>query len=149
MCPTRDVNRQAWNASTSLLVYPSDRYVGLKSDRTFVPAGEPLRIAAVVPGAVRAGGLDLERGTWHTVDLEAQDTPLQSSATAPVPATFQTGEGGTYRITAHVAVAGGEQLRNGAGRTGRGLSRAGRPPESSPQPSTTSSAGTANGGNSR
>ena len=30
-----DVNRQAWNAQTGLLVHPADLYVGLRSPRTF------------------------------------------------------------------------------------------------------------------
>ena len=31
-----DVNRQAWTASTSMLVHPADLYVGIRSPRTFV-----------------------------------------------------------------------------------------------------------------
>ncbi len=34
-----DVNRQAWAATTSLLVHPADLYVGLRSERTFVERG--------------------------------------------------------------------------------------------------------------
>ena len=34
-----DVNRQAWTATTSLLVHAADRYVGLRSERPFVQQG--------------------------------------------------------------------------------------------------------------
>ena len=43
-----DVNRQAWSDGTDLLVHPGEEYVGLRSDRTFVKAGEPLVIDAIV-----------------------------------------------------------------------------------------------------
>ena len=34
-----DVNRQRWAAGASLLVHPSEVYVGLRSERGFVQAG--------------------------------------------------------------------------------------------------------------
>ena len=43
-----DVNRQAWNSSTNLLVHPASLYVGLRSDRMFVERGQPLKIEAIV-----------------------------------------------------------------------------------------------------
>ena len=43
-----DVNRQSWNASTSLLVHPASLYVGMRSETTFVEKGEPLVIEAII-----------------------------------------------------------------------------------------------------
>src|SRR5262249_37698143 len=43
-----DVNRQAWTARTSLLVHPSDLYVGIRSPKLFVQAGEPLIVNTIV-----------------------------------------------------------------------------------------------------
>ena len=37
-----DVNRQAWSSTTSVLVHPAQRYVGLRTAGTFVDAGVPL-----------------------------------------------------------------------------------------------------------
>lgn len=38
-----DVNRQAWTASTSVLVHPSALYVGLRSERSFFTGGRRYR----------------------------------------------------------------------------------------------------------
>src|SRR5690606_32211996 len=43
-----DVNRQAWSDRTDLLVHPAEVYVGVRSDRSFVTEGSPIRIDAVV-----------------------------------------------------------------------------------------------------
>jgi uncharacterized protein YfaS (alpha-2-macroglobulin family) len=109
-----DVNRQAWTASTSLLVHAADVYVGLKSERMFVQKGEPLRFDAVavdVAGAavprrpieVRAERLDWEQeaGEWKEKAADPQTCAVTSAADA-VHCTFETKEGGTYRITAVV-----------------------------------------------
>src|SRR5206468_2598981 len=64
-----DVNRQAWSASSALIVHPSTRYVGLKMKRMFVDKGTPFDIDVIgvdldgkaVPGAaieVTAARLD-------------------------------------------------------------------------------------------
>ena len=42
-----DVNRQAWTAGADLLVHPSERYVGLRTERAFVQKGEPIAIDAI------------------------------------------------------------------------------------------------------
>ena len=44
----QDVNRQTWSSSTSLLVHPSDLYVGIKTPRTFVQKGEKIEIESIV-----------------------------------------------------------------------------------------------------
>ncbi|MCP4416622.1 MAG: hypothetical protein GY805_08365, partial [Chloroflexi bacterium] len=109
-----DVNRQAWTSSTSLLVHPSDLYVGLRSERTFVRRGTPLDIELIVtdldgnPVAgqeiqVQAARLEWRRGSsgWNEEAVETQDCTI-ASADEPVTCTFATSEGGSYRITATV-----------------------------------------------
>ncbi|MBD0372577.1 MAG: Ig-like domain-containing protein [Pyrinomonadaceae bacterium] len=109
-----DVNRQTWTSSTTMLVHPADLYVGLKSDRTFVQKGEPLNVQSIVTDLdgkavagrevkVRAVLLDWEyqNGQWKQIEKSGQDCTVRSAA-APVKCTFQTKEGGTYRVTASV-----------------------------------------------
>ncbi|MBI3725318.1 hypothetical protein HY251_15405, partial [bacterium] len=109
-----DVNRQAWAASASFLVHPSELYVGLKSPRTFVQKGEPLVVDAIacdVDGklalgtkiALRCARLDwvFENGSYQQKEEDVQEASLDS-AKDPVRATFTTKEGGTYKVTASV-----------------------------------------------
>ena len=42
-----DVNRQEWAARTTLLVHPSDVYVGLRPVRAFVRAGQTIELDVV------------------------------------------------------------------------------------------------------
>jgi hypothetical protein len=110
-----DVNRQAWTAGADLLVHPSDRYVGLRTERAFVQKGEPLAVDAIatdldgraVPGRslrLRAERLDWEQveGEWKEVPKDVQERTL-TSGTEPVRARFDTTEGGPWRILARVA----------------------------------------------
>jgi uncharacterized protein YfaS (alpha-2-macroglobulin family) len=110
-----DVNRQAWNAATSLLVHPAELYVGIRSERTFVQRDQPLKIEAIVtdldgkpvPGvkiAMRAARLDwqVKAGEWKEVETVVQPCTV-TSAKEPVTCTFETPEGGTYRIVATAA----------------------------------------------
>ncbi|MGI9647991.1 MAG: alpha-2-macroglobulin family protein [Acidimicrobiia bacterium] len=110
-----DVNRQAWSDGTDLLVHPGQLYVGLRSDRTFVEAGEPLVIEAIatdidgtaVPG--RALTLKAGRLEWKILDGRWQETPVEietctvTSADRAVECSFGTDIGGTYQIAATVA----------------------------------------------
>ena len=109
-----DVNRQAWNSAATMLVHPADLYVGLRSERTFVQREEPLRIDLIVtdldgkpvagqPIAARAARLDWQYkdGTWQEVEAAVQTCKVESAA-EPVQCTFETPEGGTYRISAVV-----------------------------------------------
>ncbi|HEX8174881.1 MAG TPA: Ig-like domain-containing protein [Pyrinomonadaceae bacterium] len=109
-----DVNRQTWSSSATMLVHPADLYVGLKSDRTFVQKGEPLNVQTIVtdldgkavPGRevrVSAVLLDWEyqNGQWKQVEKNGQECTVRS-ATEAVKCSFQTKEGGAYRITASV-----------------------------------------------
>ena len=42
-----DVNRQAWNASSSLIVHPSSYYVGVKTKKPFVEKGKPFDLDVI------------------------------------------------------------------------------------------------------
>ncbi|HEX8746708.1 MAG TPA: alpha-2-macroglobulin family protein, partial [Pyrinomonadaceae bacterium] len=109
-----DVNRQTWSSSTNMLVHPADLYVGLKSDRTFVQKGEPLNVQTIVtdldgkavPGReVRVNAVLLDwqyqNGQWKQIEKNGQECTVRSAAEA-VKCSFQTREGGPYRITASV-----------------------------------------------
>lgn len=109
-----DVNRQAWAANTSLLVHPSELYVGLRSPSTFVEQGDPLEIEAIVTDVdgnpvaerdvlVTAACLEwqYQDGTWQEVEVDPQECSVQSVNDA-VTCTFTTDLGGEYRISAEV-----------------------------------------------
>ncbi len=109
-----DVNRQAWSASTSLLVHPADLYVGLRCDTTFVERGQPLVIQTIVtdldgvpvadrPVLVKAARLEWKtvRGVWTQEAVDLQECTVGSTQ-EPVSCTFKTDVGGEYQITATV-----------------------------------------------
>ena len=109
-----DVNRQQWASSTSLLVHPSDLYVGLRSDRYFVKQGTPLDIETIVTDVdgnavagqsvtVTAARLEwqFKSGRWQEVEVDVQTCDV-SSASEPLACSFATEKGGSYLITATV-----------------------------------------------
>jgi hypothetical protein len=109
-----DVNRQAWTSSTSLLVHPSELYVGLHSASTFVEAGDPLKVDIIVtdvdgnPVAERPLQVMSARqewkyvlGEWTQVDVDVQTCELVSG-NEPVQCDLDTALGGEYRIWAQV-----------------------------------------------
>jgi uncharacterized protein YfaS (alpha-2-macroglobulin family) len=109
-----DVNRQTWTATTTMLVHPSDLYVGLKSERLFVEQGEPLVVQSIVSDIdgrlvsgsevrMRATLLDWKysKGEWKQVESSAEEC-LVKSASAGVKCTFHPKAGGVYRVTARV-----------------------------------------------
>ncbi len=118
-----DVNRQGWSSSTSLLVHPADRYVGLRSERYFVERGEPLPVEIVVTDldgsvdaehevVVRAALLDWEykNGDWQQVEIDVQECTVRTTAAADpddanaefATCTFETTQGGQLQITASI-----------------------------------------------
>ena len=124
-----DVNRQAWTSTVNLLVHPADLYVGLRSERLFVEREQPLKIDLIVtdldgkpvPGReikAQAARLDwsYKDGQWQEEEAAVQPCTVQSG-TEPVRCTFETPEGGTYRITATVT---DEQGRPNAARSPSG-----------------------------
>jgi len=109
-----DVNRQAWNASSTITVHPSTVYVGVKTKRPFVEKGAPFDvelIAVDIDGKAQAGTkievktvrLDWEykNGQYKPKEVDPQTCNAIAKADA-VPCEFQTGKGGTYRLTATV-----------------------------------------------
>ncbi len=116
-----DVNRQAWAASSTVLVHPADLYVGLRTSRTFYEKGKPILFDAIVtdldgkPVADRSIELRTVRlewqwnkGTWSEVEVGEQRLTL-GSQDKPVSGSFDTPEGGTYRITATISDAQGRK----------------------------------------
>ncbi|HNJ98278.1 MAG TPA: alpha-2-macroglobulin family protein, partial [Ilumatobacteraceae bacterium] len=109
-----DVNRQAWASTTGLLVHATDRYVGLRSSRSFVRQGDPLDVDAVVTGidgqALPGVTVDVVAGRveWKYVNGEYTETVVDqqtctvTSAAEPVHCAFDTAVGGQYKVTAVV-----------------------------------------------
>jgi len=110
-----DVNRQAWSASSQLLVHSADLYVGIKSAAYFLRPGELLQLDSIVVDldgkAVtgRKATLEVERldwvqvaGEWIEKAVDRQVTTVVSTS-EPVRSPFKLGEGGRYRITASIA----------------------------------------------
>ncbi|MEP6946147.1 MAG: alpha-2-macroglobulin family protein, partial [Acidobacteriota bacterium] len=110
----QDVNRQTWSSSTSLLVHPSDLYVGIKTPRTFVQKGEKIEVDSIVSdidGNLVAGrdaeikavlkDWTFEKGTWVEKVVDEQSCAVKSAATAQ-QCSFVAKQGGQYTITATV-----------------------------------------------
>jgi len=118
-----DVNRQAWASSTSTVVHPSTLYVGLKTDRAFVQAGEDIDVDAIVvdidgktkPGVkatVRASRIEYvqEKGELVEKEKDPQTCELTSTA-APVRCSLAARAGGSHRIVAVVVDGKGRPSR--------------------------------------
>ncbi|HEV2860236.1 MAG TPA: alpha-2-macroglobulin family protein [Pyrinomonadaceae bacterium] len=109
-----DVNRQRWAGTTTMLVHPSDLYVGLRSPRMFVQQGQPLVVESIVTDLdgravagreVRMRAAQLEwtykKGEWQQVESKVEECNVSSAADA-VKCTFRPQAGGQYRVTARV-----------------------------------------------
>ncbi len=109
-----DVNRQSWSASTTVLVHPSDVYVGLKTKETFVEKGEPLEVELLavhrdgkaladvpVEIAVWRNDYKVERGVYRESREDLQ-TETVTSKTEGNKVRFKTNSGGTYTVKARV-----------------------------------------------
>lgn len=110
----QDVNRQTWAGNTTLLVHPSDLYVGIRTPRTFVQKGENFVVESIVSdleGKLIAGrdieikavlkDWQFDKGTWNEVTVDDQTCSVKS-ADAPVKCSFVAKAGGRYTITATV-----------------------------------------------
>ena len=110
----QDVNRQTFAGSTSLLVHPSDLYVGIKTPRTFVQKGENINIESIVSdldGKLIAGrdfeikavlkDWRFDTGSWKEITVDEQSCTVKSADEA-VKCSFVAKEGGRYTITATV-----------------------------------------------
>ncbi len=114
-----DVNRQAWTGASDILVHPSSLYVGLRTERMFVEQEEPLPVEIIVTDldGKAIAGVDVKltmarlEWTWQGDGYREEEVNPQpctvKSGTEPVSCTFETPEGGTYRISATVVDAEG------------------------------------------
>ena len=108
----RDVNRQAWTTSTSLMVHPSSLYVGLKTQRTFVEKDRPLEVEVVVTDidgkAVSGSKIRIHsyrsEWDWKTNKLtRAQESTQElTSGQHALKVKIPASEGGTYLVEALV-----------------------------------------------
>ncbi|MBI5531657.1 MAG: hypothetical protein HY898_03005 [Deltaproteobacteria bacterium] len=116
-----DVNRQAWAASTSMLVHPAEVYVGLRSPRGFVREGEPLGIDVITTDidGKQVDGRKVEvtcsRIEWEYVKGEYKDKATDTqrcevtTAKSPRACSFKPKKGGTYTVSAIVTDGNGRR----------------------------------------
>lgn len=113
-----DVNRQAWTSSKSFLVHPAAWYVGLKTTKTFVEAGQPIELDHLVvdrEGAQVAEAsveLSLNRLVWKRVGnqwREVSEPAGQATGGAAGRTSFTPASGGSYALTATVRDAQGRK----------------------------------------
>lgn len=111
-----DVNRQGWTATSSVIVHPSQYYVGVKTKKPFVDKGQPFDIDVVgvdIDGASVDADIDVttvrldweyKNGRYATIEVDPQTCKVQSRAGTKTPASchFNTKEGGTYQITSTI-----------------------------------------------
>lgn len=110
----QDVNRQTWAGQTSLMVHPSDLYVGIKTPRTFVQKGENIVVESIVSdldGKLVAGrdveikavlkDWQFDKGTWKEVTVDEQTCTVKSAETGQT-CRFVAKNGGRYTVTATV-----------------------------------------------
>jgi uncharacterized protein YfaS (alpha-2-macroglobulin family) len=119
-----DVNRQQRSGSSTLLVHPSSRYVGLKTEKSFVDDKSGFVLDAIVtdidgnmlPGVpisvtLLEVGYDYDdNGDYRELEKIAQQLTVRS-AEAPVKIELSPPRGGTYRIRAEVTDAEGRLNR--------------------------------------
>ncbi|MBS1796997.1 MAG: Ig-like domain-containing protein [Acidobacteria bacterium] len=111
----QDVNRQTWSSTTSLLVHPSDLYVGIKTPRTFVQKGEKMSVESIVTnidgGLVAGRDVEMtavlkdwafENGAWAEKTVDEQTCTVKSLGDKPQTCDFVAKQGGQYKITARV-----------------------------------------------
>ncbi|MGE3763679.1 MAG: alpha-2-macroglobulin family protein [Kofleriaceae bacterium] len=114
-----DVNRQTWSAAATMLVHPSERYVGLRTKKPFVEKGTPFPIEVIGTDLdgnasvgskieVKAVRLDwsYKKGVYKVEEVDPQTCSVVA-AKDPVPCEFATPEGGSYKVTATIVDAKG------------------------------------------
>ena len=109
-----DVNRQAFSSSTSMLVHPSDLYVGIKTQRSFVEKGSEFAVDVIatdldgnlIPDrkvALTATLTDwvFKNGEWVEEITDSQRCEVLSSM-EPESCSFVARAGGRYRVVASI-----------------------------------------------
>lgn len=109
-----DVNRQTWTSSTALLVHPASIYVGVRTRRAWLQAGDSIDLDLVAvdldgkPAAGRTIAVSALRRDWRQVAgewtevVEDSASCVRESAPQPVRCVFRAPEGGTYQVRATV-----------------------------------------------
>ncbi len=110
-----DVNRQAWNRKSSLIVHPADLYVGLRMDKSYVDPGTDVTVSVIGvdrDGRIAAGApidVTASRAEWGYRDgtYGKRTTDVQrcfvTSGREPVTCRFHAAKGGSYDILASIA----------------------------------------------
>src|SRR5690606_1736862 len=105
-----DVNRQVWASQSTLLVHPSDLYVGLKRERHFFEKGKPIEIDVIVvdhdgkaiagrEAVVKAARVEYRYTNGEYAEHEADpETCVVESGARAARCSFETPEGGTYKV---------------------------------------------------
>lgn len=110
-----DVNRQQQASTTSLIVHPSERYVGLKVEKSFVDEKSDFQLETIVTDidGNMLPGISLEVNLYQ-VEFEYQtgigyrqsekliDSETLTSAAGPSKVTLSSKAGGTFKIRAVV-----------------------------------------------
>ncbi|MEO6390452.1 MAG: DUF6049 family protein [Pyrinomonadaceae bacterium] len=110
----QDVNRQSLSDRWWILVHPADVYVGVKSARTFVQAGQPFDLSLIATDldGKTVSGRDIklrlvrqdrlfESGEWVEKEVDAQEQTVKSASDA-ISVRFPTKGGGEYRLIAQI-----------------------------------------------
>ncbi len=109
-----DINRQTWSGSTSLLVHPSNYYIGMRSQKYFYKKDEPIKIEAIAvtqegtpvvntPLHLTLVRLDwtYQEGEYKQVEKDPQECKKVSQK-EKVTCSFDVSKGGRYQITGHI-----------------------------------------------
>ena len=119
-----DVNRQTWTASASLIIHPSDDYVGLRAKKTFVTQGTPFDVDVIgvdiagkpVTGAKVALRSVREEWTYKKGKYVREEHDVETcevvSGDAAQPCHFATPSGGSYKLTATITDGRGRPNRS-------------------------------------
>ncbi len=111
-----DLNRQSWSDSTTILVHPSDYYVGLKSSQNYYHSDKPLDYQLIVTdkdGKAKADcpvNLKLMMSQQDEPDKLIEEQTLQSTAT-PLSFNYKPQPGGEYKIIATVSDSKGHKSK--------------------------------------
>ncbi|MBK8218071.1 MAG: hypothetical protein IPK71_30450 [Myxococcales bacterium] len=110
----KDVNRQEWSAHGSMLVHPSNVYVGLKLAKSYLRQGEAIRLSAIAADldgkavlgrklSVESARLETEQKGAEWIDKEVDQASCElDSAEEPRPCELATKGAGLYRVRATV-----------------------------------------------
>ncbi len=103
-----DVNRQAWNASSTITVHPATYYVGLKAKQPFVDKGQPFELDVIgvdLDGNQVAGAniaVHAVRESWEYKHGRFVAKQLDPEDCDPKACKLATPAGGEYKVTATI-----------------------------------------------